>query len=89
MNPAIIPFLAALGCYPSPNTLVTVDPTAPLVGFAIDGHIIVRELDESVMVHELWHVCQWQKAGRAWSDKEFARREAEARRVQLLWEDKE
>ena len=76
-------FLAALGCRPS--AVIVQTPDLHRVALYEHGTVYTRSTDPAVIVHELWHDCQRQRLGDAWSREEQWRREAEAHRVEMLW----
>lgn len=80
-------FLLALGC--SPQASIVYDATLDRPGRQQGALVRVRTADAGVEVHELWHVCQEQARGPAWNAEESARREAEARRVEVLWRQRD
>ncbi len=80
-------FLLALGC--SPQASIVYDATLDRPGRQQGALVRVRTADAGVEVHELWHVCQEQAHGPAWSAEESARREVEARRVEVLWRQRD
>jgi len=80
-------FLLALGC--SPHASIVYDATLDRPGRQQGALVRVRTADAGVEVHELWHVCQEQAHGPAWSAEESARREVEARRVEVLWRQRD
>lgn len=75
---AIRSFLALHQCYPSPTFVL--DPM--LDRPARYAHHVVTFRDEhpdpAVVVHELWHDCQWQRHGDARTPQENDARESEA-----------
>lgn len=79
----ILTWLAMLGCVP--NASVVNDPTLDRPGRQEGAVIRVRTNDPGVWVHELWHVCQWQRLGEATTRDEWTRREQEAHTVELMW----
>lgn len=81
-------FLAALGCVPSAQWVV--DPSLPIPGMFRDGVITVRSAsDQAILVHEAWHSCQWQRRGGAGDSRTWFDREAEARRIELLYRSRD
>jgi antirestriction protein len=82
----ILIFLALLGCEPK-ATVVPSNST-----FFLDGVVYVRPdmLTPPVLVHELYHDCQWQAAGRqnATTLAEWRNREYEAMTAERLFFDK-
>lgn len=87
MNPLILTFLLQLGCVPTAE--VVVDPTMKVMEFYKDGTVYLRPgVPDSVIVHGLWHDCQYQKyGGRAQTDYQWIKREAEAIRVERMWRE--
>ena len=79
----------ALGVEDLLRLLPAVRRAARQVRRAVEGAGDDVELAIRVEVHELWHVCQEQAHGPAWSAEESARREAEARRVEVLWRQRD
>jgi len=79
----VLAFLALFDCHPT-YTLVP-DPALVRVAEQRGPVVRLRSADPAVLVHELWHVCQEQALGLAETQEESARREAEARRVELMW----
>lgn len=87
MTPDVLVFLAALGCVP--HAEIVIDSAAPMRAYAVD-HVVTFSAPPTanMLVHELWHVCQYQQRGSsAGNDAERARREVEARRVELLYSE--
>ena len=80
-------FLLALGC--SPQASIVYDATLDRPSRQQGALVRVRTTDPGVEAHELWHVCQEQARGPAWSAEESARREVEARRVEVLWRQRD
>lgn len=79
----VLAFLAIFDCHPV-YSLVT-DPSLVRVAEQRGPVVRLRTTDRAVIVHELWHVCQEQALGLAQTDAESARREEEARRIELMW----
>jgi hypothetical protein len=79
----VLAFLAALDCRPSAVIVQTHD--LHRIAYYERGTVYTRSTDPAVLVHELWHDCQRQRLGDAWSAEEQARREAEAHRVEAIW----
>lgn len=79
----VLAFLAALDCRPS--AVIVQTPDLHRVAYYEHGTVYTRSTDPAVLVHELWHDCQRQRLGDAWDSVEQARREAEARRVEIRW----
>ena len=79
----VLAFLAALDCRPS--AVIVQTPDLHRVAYYEHGTVYTRSTDPAVLVHELWHDCQRQLLGDAWSREEQARREAEAHRVEIMW----
>ena len=82
MNDVIL-FLAVLGCHPSFSIIhdAALDRPARQSGSLIR----TRTNDPAVLVHELVHVCQEQAHGPSTTDAESARREREARAIEIMW----
>ena len=82
----VLIFLALLGC----------EPEAPVVPsndtFFLDGVVYIRPdmLTPPVLVHELYHDCQWLKAGKQNSKTltQWRNREYEAMTVEAIFNDK-
>ena len=83
----VLAFLAALDCRPSAVIVQTHD--LHRIAYYERGTVYTRSTDPAVLVHELWHDCQRQQLGDAWSREEQARREAEAHRVEIMWRQSE
>ena len=83
----ILSFLASLMCYPSFE--IVSDPGLMRVAEQRGSVVRTRTSDPGVIVHELWHVCQEQALGVSETDAESARREDEARVVELIWRHRE
>lgn len=81
----ILAFLLALGC--KPVFAIEHAPGLDRPGRQRGALVRVRTTDDAVLVHELWHVCQEQRLGLSTTGAESARREAEARRVELVWKE--
>ena len=79
----ILAFLADLNCRPS--AVIVHTPDLHRVAYYEHGTVYTRSTDPAVLVHELWHDCQRQRLGDAWSREEQVRREAEAHRVEAIW----
>lgn len=79
----VLAFLALFDCHPS--FTVVHDPSLIRVAEQRGTVIRTRSNDPAVLVHELWHVCQEQALGLAQTDAESARREAEARKIEVIW----
>jgi len=79
----VLAFLAALDCRPSAVIVQTHD--LHRIAYYERGTVYTRSTDPAVLVHELWHDCQRQRLGDAWSREEQVRREAEAHRVESIW----
>jgi hypothetical protein len=79
----ILSFLGSLMC--APRFEIVSDPTLLRVAEQRGSIVRTRTDDPGVIVHELWHVCQEQRLGVAATDAESARREHEARTVELMW----
>ena len=79
----VLAFLAALDCRPSAVIVQTHD--LHRIAYYERGTVYTRSTDPAVLVHELWHDCQRQRLGDAWSREEQVRREAEAHRVEMIW----
>ena len=79
----VLAFLAALDCRPS--AVIVQTPDLRRVAYYEHGTVYTRSTDLAVLVHVLWHDCQRQRLGDAWSREEQARREAEAHRVESIW----
>ena len=79
----VLAFLSALDCRPS--AVIVQTPDLRRVAYYEHGTVYTRSTDPAVLVHELWHDCQRQRLGDAWSREEQARREAEAHRVEIMW----
>jgi len=77
----ILAFLALVNCVPQ----AVINPSNST--FFLDGVVYVRpdQMRDHILVHELYHDCQWQRAGRqgAKSWREWHYREWEAKRVEL------
>ncbi len=80
-------FLAALGCHPQFS--IAYDHTLDRPARQSGSLVRVRTSDPGVWVHELVHVCQEQALGPSQTDAESARREEEARTVELLWRQRD
>ena len=83
----VLAFLVALDCRPS--AVIVLTPDLHRVAYYEHGTVYTRSTDPAVLVHELWHDCQRQRLGDAWSREEQARREAEAHRVEIMWRQSE
>ncbi len=83
----ILLFIGSIGC--APRFEVQDDPTLDRPGRQQGGIVRVRTADPGVLVHELWHVCQEAARGVATSTDESARREDEARTVELMWRQRD
>ena len=83
----VLAFLAAFDCRPS--AVIVQTPDLHRVAYYEHGTVYTRSTDPAVLVHELWHDCQRQRLGDAWSREEQARREAEAHRVEIQWRQSE
>ena len=83
----VLAFLAALDCRPSAVIVQTHD--LHRIAYYERGTVYTRSTDPAVLVHELWHDCQRQRLGDAWSREEQVRREAEAHRVEIMWRQSE
>jgi len=83
----VLAFLAALDCRPSAVIVQTHD--LHRIAYYERGTVYTRSTDPAVLVHELWHDCQRQRLGDAWDAEEQRRREAEARRVEIMWRQSE
>ena len=79
----VLAFLAALDCHPS--AVIVQTPDLHRVAYYEHGTVYTRSTDPAGLVHELWHDCQRQRLGDAWSAEEQARREVEAHRVEAIW----
>lgn len=79
----ILSFLGSLMCIP--HFEIVNDPALQRVAEQRGSVVRTRTNDPGVIVHELWHVCQEQRLGVATTDAESARREHEARTVELMW----
>ena len=79
----ILSFLGSLMCIPHLRSS-TIQRCSESQSSAA-AHRRTRTDDPGVIVHELWHVCQEQRLGVATTDAESARREHEARTVELMW----
>ena len=83
----VLLFLAVFGCRPSFS--IAYDPTLDRPARQSGSLVRVRTTDDAVLVHELVHVCQEQAHGPAWSDAESARREQDARMVEIMWRQRD
>ena len=84
----VLAFLAALGCHPAAP--VVVRPDLPMFAYFDAGTVYVRDAgDPAVLVHELWHACQYEAHGPAADAAERERREREARRVELIYRERD
>jgi len=81
--PAVLAFLAMLHCVPSAQIVVASGLTIP--GYYKAGVVVVRAMNDAVLVHELYHACQERSFGIAKSIGENAAREVEAKAVEVLW----
>jgi hypothetical protein len=80
VNPLVLGFLATLNCHPA----VTYE-AAERSYFKAGVVYLAPGADSGVLVHELWHACQEQRYGPAKSRLENEAREAEARKIELIW----
>ena len=86
MNEVIV-FLAIFGCHPSFS--ITYEPTLDRPARQSGSLVRVRTTDDAVLVHELVHVYQEQALGPSATDAESARREREARAIELMWRQRD
>jgi hypothetical protein len=83
----VLLFLAIFGCRPSFS--ITHDDTLDRPARQSGSLVRVRTTDDAVLVHELVHVCQEQAHGPSATDAESARREREARAIELMWRQRD
>ena len=83
----VLAFLAAFDCRPS--AVIVQTPDLHRVAYYEQGTVYTRSTDPAVLVHELWHDCQRQRLGDAWSAEEQRRREVEAHCVEIQWRQSE
>ena len=83
----VLLFLAIFGCHP--RFSITYDDTLDRPARQSGSLVRVRTTDDAVLVHELVHVCQEQALGPSATDAESARREREARAIELMWRQRD
>lgn len=86
MNPAVLAFLLHFHCVPTAQVLV--EPALPAKGAYSRGVVYLRpDADDGVLVHELYHDCQYQRGGTAADGLEWYNREREAAKVERAWRE--
>ena len=87
MLETVLSFLALFNCYPEDVTITPSNSTFYLAGDM--GVVYVRPdmMKDHVLVHELYHHCQWQKAGKkpAQTWDEWRHREQEAAKIEDIY----
>lgn len=84
MLETVLIFLATVNCYPQDFTITQSNRTYYEEGVI---HVKPSMYKDNVIVHELYHHCQWQWAGKkpAQSAEEWRYREKEAMRIEDLY----
>jgi len=87
MLQTILSFLALFNCYPDAAVITPSNSTFFLAGDI--GVVYVRPdmLKDNVLVHELYHYCQWERAGKkpAQTWDEWRHREEEAAKIEDIY----
>ena len=87
MLETVLAFLALLNCHPENFVITSSNNTFYLAGDIGVVYIKPGMYKDHILVHEIWHHCQWQWAGKkpAQSWDEWNRREEEAMKVEDIF----